>query len=161
VGPTKGDTVVKEHLEQIFPGLRGAPYEITSPAQPDYNCVAWAAGDDSRWWEPGEFQYWPEGVSREYTTEAYAEAFKHLGFEECGDARLEEGWEKVAIFATEDGLPAHAPRQLADGRWTSKLGKLQDIVHTALEQVSGQDYGSPIIILRRRRRKPALEEGTP
>jgi glycine/D-amino acid oxidase-like deaminating enzyme len=150
-------------LERIFPALRGTPYEITSPAEPDYNCIAWAAGDTSRWWEPDEspFSYWPAGVPREYTLQAYAHAFRQRGFEECPDDRLEEGWEKVAIFATEEGLPAHAARQLADGTWTSKLGKLEDIRHPALEHVSGQPYGRPVIILRRPRQAPPPEEANP
>lgn len=155
--------MVNEHLERLFPALRGVLYEVTSPAQPDYNCIAWAAGDASRWWEPDQSQFfhWPNGVLREYTPQAYAEAFRQLGFEECPDARLEEGWAKVAIFATEDGLPAHVARQLADGTWTSKLGKLEDIKHPALEHVSGQHYGRPIIILRRRRQRAAPEEANP
>jgi hypothetical protein len=162
VGSPKGDTLVSENLERFFPQLRGAPYEITSPAQPDYNCIAWAAGDDSRWWEPDPSQsfYWPPGVVRAYTVQAYAEAFKQLGFEECDDAQLEEGWEKVAIFAAADGSPTHAARQLADGRWTSKLGKLEDIVHPGLEHLIGEYYGRPVVLLRRRRYTPA-EGGNP
>lgn len=163
MGQAEKDHVVSEDLERILPGLRDAGYEVTSQAQPDYNCVAWAAGDDVRWWEPDKpgFYYWPEDVPQEYTPEAYAEAFRRLGYEKCQDARPQKGWEKVAIFATEDGLPAHAARQLPDGRWASKLGKREDIVHSALEHVSGQFYGRPVIVLRRRRQKAGFGEETP
>ena len=31
-------------LEVAFPGLCDTPYQITSPADDNYNCIAWAAG---------------------------------------------------------------------------------------------------------------------
>jgi len=42
----------RPRIEKWFPNLRSAAYDITSPDSPVYNCVAWAAGDDSAWWEP-------------------------------------------------------------------------------------------------------------
>ena len=143
---------MNEQLESLFPQLHGASYEITSPATPDYNCIAWAAIDDSRWWEPDGFglYYWPESAPRQYTLEAYAEAFRWLGFERSGDPTFEQGWEKVAIFADKDGKPTHAARELTNGKWTSKLGTLEDIMHPELEHVSGEHYGKPVLILRRR-----------
>ena len=139
------------NLERWFPRLRGADYKVTSPAQADYNCIAWAAGDDSRWWEPDSLSqyYWPEGVPRQYTVMAYREAFEALGFEVCQDANLEPETEKVALFAGRDGSPTHAARQLEDGTWTSKLGQLEDIQHQQLDHVSGGDYGEPVLVLKR------------
>jgi len=142
------------NLEDLFPRLRGTAYKITSPAQPDYNCIAWAAGDHSRWWEPdslGQY-YWPEEVSRRYTVEAYAKAFQKLGFEVCQDAAFEVEVEKVAIFAGQDGSPTHAARQLEDGTWTSKLGQLEDIKHLELDHVG--EYGNPVLFLKRPRIEP-------
>jgi hypothetical protein len=146
------ERVALVNLECLFPRLRSATYKITSPVQVDYNCIAWAAGDNSRWWEPDPFDhyYWPEGVPREYTVEVYAEAFQKFGFEVCQDATLEVGVEKVAIFARY-GSPTHAARQLADGTWTSKLGKLEDIEHRDLDQVGEGDYGEPVLFLKRPR----------
>ena len=143
------------NLERRFPRLRGTAYRITSPAQPDYNCIAWAAGDYSRWWEPDPFgqYYWPKEVPRRYTVEAYAEAFKKLGFEVCQDAAFEVGVEKVAIFAGLDGSPTHAARQRESGTWTSKLGQLEDIEHRELEHVG--EYGNPVLFLKRPRTEPA------
>ena len=65
MGEGNGTTVV--NLELRFPNLNGTGYEVTSPAQRGYNCIAWAAGDDSR--EPDSFgqYYWPEDLPREYT----------------------------------------------------------------------------------------------
>ena len=138
------------NLVRWFPRLGGATYRITSPAQPDYNCIAWAAGDDSRWWEPDSFgqYYWPEDVPRQYTVEVYAEVFQRLGFEVCQDATFEVGVEKVAIFGL-DGSPTHAARQLEDGTWTSKLGQLEDIEHQDLDDVSEGNYGRPVLFLKR------------
>ncbi len=57
-------------LERLFPGLAASAYRVTSPRTPDYNCIAYAAGDEERWWEPDEEQdhFWPEGARRAYTT---------------------------------------------------------------------------------------------
>lgn len=153
MGERERASPVSQELEELFPRLRGVEYEITSPAQPDYNCVAWAAGDSSRWWEPDEFHlyYWPDGVARRLAVDALVDAFRLLGFEVCEDLYFEQGWEKVAIFARADGVPTHAARQLRDGTWTSKLGKLEDINHPELDDVGGAAYGSPLVILRRHR----------
>lgn len=52
--------------------------------------------------------------------------------------------------ARPDGSPTHAARQLPDGTWTSKLGKDVDISHDSLDGLSGDRYGTPALILRRR-----------
>lgn len=153
MGQNEGIHRMNHDFERFFPGLRGVAYKVTSPAQSDYNCIAWAAGDNSRWWWPDEFEqyYWPEEAPRRPALNAFLEAFRTLGFEVCGDPSLEAGWEKIAIYAKEDGSPAHAARQLPDGTWTSKLGNLEDIQHPELEQVSGTAYGRPVLFMRRRR----------
>lgn len=151
MGRKKRRPMVSRNLEQLFPGLRGSGYEVTSSAEPGYNCIAWAAGDASRWWWPDEFYqyYWPEGVPRHSTVDSFVLVFQSLGFEVCKSSVLEAGWDKVAVFAKEDGLPTHAARQLPDGRWTSKLGKLEDIQHPDVDHVSGPQYGRPVVFLRR------------
>jgi hypothetical protein len=107
-------------LESLFPGLRDSGYVVTSPAEIRYNCVAWAAGDEEQWWWPDEDSYWPEGVAREETMAAFVAAFGELGFVSCEDHLLEEGYQKIAIYATPDGVPTHVARQLPSGLWTSK-----------------------------------------
>lgn len=141
------------NLESAFPSLSGTSYEITSIATPQYNCIAWAAGDAARWWWPDspEQFFWPEGVPRQPTVAAFSEAFRRLGYEICQDASFETGVEKVAIFAHIDGRPTHAARQLDDGTWTSKLGQGVDIRHIELDHVSGALYGNPVLFLQRRR----------
>lgn len=143
-----------EPIDAIFPGLRASGYQITSPATRDYNCIAWAATDTTRWWWPdpdtdNEAKFWPSGVALEETLDVFVAALATLGFAPCPDAELEAGFEKVAIFA-KDGVPTHAARQLPSGRWTSKLGAREDIEHD-LQAIAGELYGSVVLIVQRPR----------
>lgn len=138
-----------EEFLKRFPRLADEGFAVTSEADPGYNCIAWAAGDTGSWWEPDPMHvcYWPAGVRREYSLEAYTEAFMSLGYDLCDSAGLDEGLEKTALFA-KGGDPSHAARQLPSGLWTSKLGRLEDIGHS-LEGVSGSAYGEVTVILKR------------
>ena len=40
-----------KHLEVIFPNLAAAGYSAKSRKSPVYNCIAYAAGDETRKWE--------------------------------------------------------------------------------------------------------------
>jgi hypothetical protein len=136
-------------LEDLFPRLRGAEYRIESPKDFDYNCIAHAVGEKGCCWWPdlGGQDTWPAGVPREETTAAFVAAF---GYAVCAGEELETGFEKVALFANEHGVPTHAARQLESGRWTSKLGELEDIEH-ALHDLEGAAYGSVVLLLKRPR----------
>src|ERR1041384_2554927 len=133
-------------LDQLFSGLRGVGFEATSPRDQRYNCVAWAAGDVTRWWWPAEspFAYWPPGTGREESVDSFIQAFAILGYERALSGDLEPQFEKVAIFASNDGVPTHMARQLGDGTWTSKLGSLEDIQHQELSALEGAEYGTVI-----------------
>jgi hypothetical protein len=147
-------------LERFFPRLRGSAYRVTSPRDRRYNCIAWAAGDTQRCWWPGappddDGYCWPPGVSEEETVAAFLAAFATLGYVPAMGEELEPGWEKVALFADALGVPTHAARQLADGHWTSKLGRLEDIEHN-LRDLEGEDYGRVVQVLKRpAQREPA------
>ena len=143
---------MRDVIEQLFPRLHDG-FEITSPSEPAYNCVAWAAGEIKRWWWPAEppFSYWPDGVLREESVTSFIEAFATLGYEVTSDADLETGFERVAIFASSDGVPTHVARQLPNGTWTSKLGSMEDIAHVDVNSVSGTAYGDVVVFLRRHR----------
>jgi hypothetical protein len=140
-------------FERLFPALRQVGFEITSPRDQRYNCVAWAAGDVTRWWWPAEspFAYWPPGADREESVASFIQAFAILGYERALSGDLEPQFEKVAIFASNDGIPTHMARQLRDGTWTSKLGSLEDITHPEVSGVEGADYGIVVVFLRRDR----------
>ncbi len=116
-------------------------FNVTSESTLRYNCFVWALGDDSQWIAPtGYYNYWPEDIPNELTLDTIAELFRQAGYEVCGDGSLEAGYEKVAIYV-KDGVPTHAARQLGDGRWTSKLGKYEDIEHDSLDALQGEGFG--------------------
>ena len=136
-----------------FPKLASTPHRMTSLYDPRYNCIAWAAGDTRRWWEPDEDEdcYWLSDAPREYSLNSYINAFESIGFTRCDSFDLEPGFEKVAIFANETG-PTHASKQLSDGQWSSKLGVFEDIQH-GLEALAGDDreeYGQIAQVLKRK-----------
>ncbi|OZE22149.1 hypothetical protein CH262_18940 [Rhodococcus sp. 05-2255-1e] len=63
---------------------------------------------------------------------------------------LEADREKIAVYA-KNGVPTHAARQLADGTWTSKCGKSNDITHMDTEHVGGDIYGEVAFYMARAR----------
>lgn len=137
-------------LYQTFPGLLYSEHRITSLRDVRYNCIAWAAGDSRRWWEPDPKRkyFWPRQAPREYSLGAYTKAYESIGYRVCQSADLEPGIEKVALFAESNGFPTHAARQLPDGKWTSKCGILEDIEHL-LMVLEGTTYGKVAVILAR------------
>jgi hypothetical protein len=149
VGESAGVSVVSATLENFFPQLVGTAYAVTSPATYNYNCIAWAAGVTDGWWwpDPMGVSSWPAGARREETVDAFVEVFQALGFVPAADDTLEPDTEKIALYAI-GIVPKHVARQLSNGRWTSKLGPLEDIEHT-LDGLVGAWYGSVARILKR------------
>lgn len=139
----------KAILEAAFPKLNNR-YCITSPETSRYNCIAWAAGRDDRWWwpDPPPYSYWPE-EPRELSLSAFIRVFGNFGYEICDTTSLENGFEKVAIYIKDD-LPTHMARQLESGDWTSKCGDFEDIRHT-LDGLEHSDYGVVTVIMKRER----------
>jgi hypothetical protein len=130
-----------------FPRLTDANHRITSPANPEYNCVAWAAGDTEHWWQPGLF--WPAiPVPDDYGIGTLEQAFLALGFQECANGDPEAGFEKVALYGS-SLFYTHAARQLASGKWTSSLGLSEDIEHDHPEDVAGGLYGELVQFMKR------------
>jgi hypothetical protein len=138
-----------ERFRGALPRLTPDNYRVSSLASEQYNCIAWAANQIDIWWWPVEGRYWPEGLPREETIEAFQAAFDTLGYVPGPDAGHVEGWEKVALYAV-GGKPTHAARQLPNGWWTSKLGPNFDIEHLSPEIVGGGVYGDVVVILGRR-----------
>jgi hypothetical protein len=93
--------------------------------------------------------FWPPEAPREESPEAFIAAFSTLGYLPCENPDLELGFEKIALYASADGKPTHAARQLPTGRWTSKLGQLHDIEHATLPVIEGPIYGVTVCFLKR------------
>ncbi len=136
-------------IELLFPGLIANGFQVTSPKADNYNCIAWAAGDSTNWWWPDDPDntFWPPGIPRVETLDAFRAAFETLGYAVCADEQFEPGHEKIAMFALA-GFPTHAARQLPNGHWTSKLGPQEDIEHS-LHDLTGMVYGSVVLIMKR------------
>ncbi len=143
----------RQDIEFVFPDLISSGYCITSPFSTDYNCIAWAANDDEAWWWPdSQYQYyWPPNIPREETVDAFTLAYKSLGFEVCDNPLFEDDCEKIAIY-TKNGIPTHAARQLPSEKWTSKLGRLEDIEHKSLKGIAGFKYGNNTVYMKRKRK---------
>lgn len=150
--PTR-DPVADEDKRQLmlkFPHLEEDRFEITSLASADYNCIAWAAEDTSRWYQPIGDWHWPDGIKKSLGLDAYTQLYERLGYEPCEDGELEKGYEKIAIYA-DRGIVTHASRSLPNGHWTSKLGQLEDIEHHDLQSLCGPTaYGEVSQFMRRR-----------
>ena len=134
-------------MADAFPRLTAACYRRTSRSDVRYNCVAWAAGDTSHWWQPGV--YWPVPTSRtDYGIGSLERAFQSLGYEVCRDESFEPGFEKVAIYGF-GFFYTHAARQLPNGKWTNNLGKAEDIEHDSPDDIAGGVYGEVVQFMRR------------
>jgi hypothetical protein len=95
--------------------------------------------------------YWPDSAPREYTIPAFLSAYGCLNYETCDNGDLEDGMEKIAIYASQ-GQPAHMARQLENGHWTTKFGNLEDVEHIDLECLSGPGYGDVQVYMKRARK---------
>lgn len=135
-------------IENAFPDLVADGYAITSKISPAYNCIAWAAGIETHWWDPAPGYVWPDGAPREYSIGALIKAYAALGFEVCASADVEGGYDKVALYGDQTGW-THAARQLPTGKWTSKLGGYEDIEHSTPDGLASSEYGKVACFMKR------------
>jgi len=140
---------IRAEIQTGFPNL-DTSFRVTSEDTPAYNCIAWAAGDTSRWWWPLYPYYWPNNSPRALALGAFVEAFATLGYVPRANSSLEHGKEKVVIFVRH-GLPTHMARQMLSGAWSSKLGESWDIGHFLPAEVGGDIYGDAVEYLWRPR----------
>lgn len=152
INPLDSDPDRRARLLSAFSRLRPERFIIQSERTHAYNCVAWAAGSTGAWWWPDHRSFWPEGVARETTIEAFIAAFSTIGYVRCRSTRRRRGVEKIAIYVDQRGQPTHTARLLESGRWTSKLGNCEDIEHDfdGLTGHDNQEYGDVIIIMAKR-----------
>ena len=149
----------------VFENLAATGFDIVADCTSDrtrgrpsgYNCIAWAAGRTGEWWWPcGIGGYtWPvaEGTHIEppnkETLDNFIAAFRSIGYLSSDNGNWEDGFEKVALYVNNQGIPTHAARSLPDGNWTSKLGEAEDIRHPTPESIGGRVYGKPVAFLKR------------
>lgn len=125
--------------------------EVTSDEDKSYNCIGFAAEQTNwRWWWPDRMKtcFWPEGVPKEVTLEAFVAAFRTVGYEICSDSEVEPGFEKIALYTKPGGTPTHAAKQQPDGFWKSKLGRFHDIKHE-LPGLESRAYGKAASFMKR------------
>jgi hypothetical protein len=131
----------------LFPRLSKENHRSTSPSSPNYNCIAWAAEDTDRWWQPGI--YWPlPSPKDDCGIGALEQVFRSLGYYDCDIGDSELGYEKIALYGN-NLFYTHAARQLPSGKWTSKLGKAEDIEHDTAEDVADGVYGQLVGYMKR------------
>ena len=87
-------------------------------------------------------------ITVRHEVDAVVAALATVGYVPCVDDGYEPGFEKAAVYAR-SGLPTHAARQLADGRWSSKMGQDCTVSHATPSGVEGLVYGSVVAYLRR------------
>ena len=63
-----------------FPNLNEHNHRITSPATPNYNCVAWAAEDVEHWWQPGHYWLPSDWPDDDFGLGALERAFRERGY---------------------------------------------------------------------------------
>lgn len=141
-----------KHIKKCphIPSLNKNNNDVTSDDDPQYNCVAFAAGVTTRKWWPmfhPDF-YWPPEAPRINTISSFVKAFETIGYQECDSGTYEEGFEKVAFYAR-DGVPTHAARQIGHNKWKSKLGNWYDIEHDP-DAVSSGEYGKVVKYMKRK-----------
>ncbi len=145
-------TDTRAGIRSRYPNL-GTNFRVNSRATQQYNCAAFAADvTDKRWW-PWPACYWPVDHKCEESVDEFVRAFATLNYQPCQSATLEPGWEKIAIYA-KGVTPAskkvkHVAKQTRTGKWKSKLGENEDIIHHAAVELCGVSYGNIVCIMRR------------
>jgi hypothetical protein len=138
--------------DELFPELAVTGYRITSSIDTQYNCVAWALGFTQKWWWPesdeDDTSFWPAAVPNVANVNAFEALFQWMGYSPTSDEGHRPWIDKLALFVDSEGEPSHVARQLPNGKWTTKLGELEDIEHE-LRALEGSEYGTVIRIYQR------------
>jgi hypothetical protein len=146
-------------FSKSLPALRPSNHSVTSPADPDYNCIAWALGDTKRWWEPHfiipappPVYHWPPKLPTDRAISTYIALFETHGYLLAANGQREAGKEKLALYCMGNRF-MHVARQLPNGKWTSKLGVAEDLDHDldALESTAITGFGKAAYFMERTR----------
>src|SRR5574344_619246 len=148
-------------IKRIFPKLAtDKAFKITSPEDPNYNCIAWAYQlYKDRWMQPPSgmrvgldgVSWWPDGVEEGTNINCLVQAFSEKGFMKCESPEHEVGFLKVALYYKPDTNEwTHAARESKTGDfWMSKLGSSFDIHHGSPYTIENNSYGKVYCIMKR------------
>ena len=91
--------MAKEDVEADFPALKSRDYEL-SDQDFNFNCLAYALGDQTNWWEPprGSGRYWPAGFPADVTIQTAESIIRTHGFTAELDAAIEPDTDAIAIY---------------------------------------------------------------
>ena len=126
--------------QKLFPNLRR--FQILAPSTPNYNCISHAIGLHDRWLWPGS------------RVEDFDRLFGQVGYSRqrlrpTAGVRIE----CIVLYGKRDETGGveitHAARALADGTFTSKLGRGPLIRHATLTDLAGGFYGMPVAVYYR------------
>jgi hypothetical protein len=92
--------------------------------------------------------FWPAGLPINDLVGTFEDVYRQLGYEVCADGSVEEGFEKIVLYATQ-GRCLHASRLLSSGNWASKLGEDIDIEHERADSLNSVKYGDASVFMRR------------
>jgi hypothetical protein len=135
-------------VERDFPGLVGVNYGL-SDENFNVNCLAYAMGDSSNWWEPpnGQGQYWPDGFDEDTSVKTIEKILKLHGYTEEIEIGTMPTEDAIAIYG--DGKEWMHFAKFSNGTWSSKLGDGHDVDGHSLEHLVGHIYGGVCKILSR------------
>lgn len=142
----------KADIEQDFPSLVGKNYDL-SDEDFNYNCLAYAVGDQKNWWEPpkGGGRYWPPGFDDDLRVGTVESIIRVFGFTVETKLNRTPKTESVAIYS--DGSEWTHFAKFAGGHWSCKLGEGHDVSRVNLADLEGTLYGRVVKILSRPRRR--------
>lgn len=129
---------IAKNIIQNFPNLEhDANFKVSSKEDIKYNCIAWAYNLADKWMWPNTTEnphldgvhYWPTSDILDCDISNFIKAFEEKGYELCEKWEFEKGFRKIALYVTPNTTECtHAARQLQNGFWTSKLGKIEDVL---------------------------------
>lgn len=137
-----------------FPKLqKDSDFKITSPYNPDYNCISWALGKSNIWTWPNtpderdELMTWDNNLGHNEDIDTFIEFFETQGYRRCN---MEEQTEDTVALYAKGKDCKHAARRLANGLWTSKLGPWHDIQHSTPQFLEGDMYGTVYCYMKKK-----------
>src|SRR5215203_195187 len=98
-----------KHLKKRkeFPSLTKKNHSVESDIDPNYNCIAYAAGITTRkYWPIFHPDYaWIRGIPSTEEVESFVKFYETFGYAETDNGEYVEGHEKIAIFIGANGKP--------------------------------------------------------